>query len=51
MKHLSALELIETARECIDQMDKELVGLKASFSKFTTKIKEILKSQKTSASG
>ena len=36
-------ELVNMARECIDQIDKDLVGLKAGFAKFTTKIKEILK--------
>ena len=44
-------ELVDMARECIDQIDKDLIGLKAGFAKFTTKIKKILKSHKTSASG
>ena len=44
-------DLINMARECVEQMDKDLAGLKASFAKFKTKIKKVVKSQKTSASG
>ena len=44
-------ELVDMTRECVDPMDKDLARLKADFTKFTMKIKKILKSQKTSASG
>ena len=43
-------ELVDHARECADQMEKNLVGLKDDFMKFTKKIKEILKSQKAMTS-
>ena len=39
-------ELVNTARECVEQMDKDLAGLKADFTEFTKKIKEILKGHK-----
>ena len=39
-------ELVDTFRECDEQMDKDLTRLKADFVKFIKKIKEILKGQK-----
>ena len=45
------VELVDTARECVDQMDRDLAGLKVHFAKFTSKIKDILKSQKEMTSG
>ena len=36
-------ELVDTTRECAKQMDKDLARLKANFTKFAKKIKEILK--------
>jgi len=44
-------DIVNTARECVDQMDKDLSGLKANFTKFSKKVKEILKSQKAMTSG
>lgn len=44
-------ELVDIARECVDKMEKDLTNLKASFDKFKTKIKKIVKSQETSTSG
>jgi hypothetical protein len=43
-------KLVNTVRECIDQIDKDLVELKAGLVQFTKKIKVILKNPKTSAS-
>ena len=47
----ATVELVDTTRECADQMDKDLIGIKVDFSMFTKKIKEILKSQKETTSG
>ena len=44
-------KLVNTTRECIDQIDKDLAGLKAGFAKFKKKIKNIVKIQETTASG
>ena len=38
-------------RECIDQIDKDPLELKARLVQSTKKVKEILKKSKTSASG
>ena len=46
-----AVELVDIARECVDQIDNNLIELKTSLVQFTTKVKEILKTPKTSASG
>lgn len=43
------VELVDTARECVEQMDKDLAGLKADFARFTNKITEILRSQETAS--
>ena len=51
LEELATVELDNTTRECANQMDKDLTGLKADFAKFTKKIKEILKSQKATTSG
>lgn len=48
---LVSVELIYTVREYINQIDRDLEELKASFIQFTTKVKEILEKLKTSASG
>ena len=37
-------KLVDITRKCAKQMDKDLAGLKANFTKFTNKIKDILKS-------
>ena len=39
-------ELVDTAKEYVEQMDKDLAGLKDDFAKFNKKIKKILKGQK-----
>lgn len=46
-----SIELVDTARECVDQIDKDLVELKARFVLFMTRVKEVLKKLNTSASG
>ena len=45
-----SVDLIDTTRECINKIDKDLAELMDGFDQFTTKIKEIFKSLKTSAS-
>lgn len=47
----ATVELVDTTKECVNQMEKDLIALKADFVKFTKKIKEILKSQKETTSG
>ena len=36
-------ELVDIARECAKQMDKDLEGFKAIFKKFTKKMKQTMK--------
>ena len=43
----TTMELVHIARDCAEQMDKDTIGLKADFAKFSKKIKEILKTLKT----
>ena len=47
----TTVELVNTGRECADQMDKDLARLKDDFAKFPKKIMELLKSQKAITSG
>ena len=51
LEALVSIELVDTARECIDQMDEDLTKLKVGFVKFKTKINKIVKSQDTSIRG
>lgn len=39
----TTVEIVDIARECVKQMDKDVIGLKVDFVKFTKKIKQILK--------
>jgi len=49
------IELVNTAWECVDQMNKDLIGLQDDFMQFTKKIRQLLKEKKelktTSGSG
>ena len=48
LEALVSAELIDIVRECIDQIDRDLVEVKVGFVQFTTKVKGILKKPKTS---
>lgn len=47
----STIELVNTARECADQMNKDLVGLQDNYTQFIMELFQILKSQKDGTSG
>lgn len=51
MEELATADLVNTSKECANQMDRDLARLKVDLVKFTNKIKEILKSQKAMTSG
>ena len=46
-----SVELVDMARKCVDQIDKDLARLNAGLAKFKKKMKEIVQSQETTASG
>lgn len=42
-------ELVDTAQECVEQIERDLTGLKTSLDQFKTKVKKIVKEMKTAS--
>ena len=51
LEALGSIELVNTMRECVNQIDRDLTELKDGFIQFTTKVNEILKAPNTNISG